>query len=282
MAELESIISRDEYAPAIPPGAPFAGLVWAQGNYSAGVRPTASYYWSSSVMDRERAYLVTFWDGTVTTLQKTEWYYSTGWNPILVWPVRDLEYATGSPVADAGPDQVVYDEAILDGSNSSDPDGHIISYAWQVQLRGDSTFNRNATGEIVTVSGLDAGFYEITLTVTDDKGAINSDSMLLAAHGPVQIGCTQTELDAANEAGYSEGYAKGLWDGDDGIHQTDIDAARDEGYSSGLLANESEFNWTTRLLKIPSVRVDDSRYSVEMEMLPDGRFGITSIEERSQ
>ena len=38
-----------------------------------------------------------------------------------------------SPVANAGDDQVVFDEATLDGSQSQDPDGSIVSYNWELR-----------------------------------------------------------------------------------------------------------------------------------------------------
>ncbi len=57
----------------------------------------------------------------------------------------------------------------LDASASSDADGSITSYAWDIA--GDSR-----TGAIVTVGLPTAGDYPVTLTVTDDKGATHSSS----------------------------------------------------------------------------------------------------------
>ncbi len=53
----------------------------------------------------------------------------------------------------------------LDASASSDTDGNIVSYAWQVN--GIPTAN----GKIASLNLSQTGAYQITLTVTDDKGA---------------------------------------------------------------------------------------------------------------
>ncbi|UCG80750.1 MAG: PKD domain-containing protein, partial [Desulfobacterales bacterium] len=88
------------------------------------------------------------------------------------------------PVANAGADQVVCDEVILDGSQSSDSDGTIESYSWQLNHRGDSAYNRVATDVNPTVSNLEPGFYDVTLTVTDNDSLEGTDTMEIAAIGP--------------------------------------------------------------------------------------------------
>ena len=88
------------------------------------------------------------------------------------------------PVADAGPDQVGWDEFTLDGSNSHDPDGEIVSYVWHVKHRGGgATEVINLEGESPTLSDLESGFYDVVLTVIDDDGNSAEDTMLLAAAG---------------------------------------------------------------------------------------------------
>ena len=83
------------------------------------------------------------------------------------------------PTANAGPDQTVTDtngngqeNVTLDGSGSSDPDGSITSYVWienGVQI---------ATGETPTVS-LAIGEHTITLMVTDNDGATDTDTVII-------------------------------------------------------------------------------------------------------
>jgi len=81
------------------------------------------------------------------------------------------------PIADAGAGQWVSsgDLVIFNASNSTDPDGPIVSYQWDF---GD---NETATGPIVThrfrghADGLKT--YSVTLTVEDDKGVIDTDTV---------------------------------------------------------------------------------------------------------
>ncbi len=80
-----------------------------------------------------------------------------------------------APVANAGPDRTVnHAQAIaLDGTGSSDPEGGALGYAWSiggVQI---------ATGATPTVGPFAVGTYTVTLTVTDDKGATTTDSMIV-------------------------------------------------------------------------------------------------------
>lgn len=85
--------------------------------------------------------------------------------------------------ADAGPDQVVQDTAILDGSGS---EGNGLTYEWRLIPRDPSALE--ITPEPVMnprfeVEGLAKGFYDVTLTVTDENGLVDTDTMLLAAAG---------------------------------------------------------------------------------------------------
>lgn len=89
-----------------------------------------------------------------------------------------------SPIADAGGDKVVFDEVALDGGNSVDPDGTIESYEWVLKHTEDSQYDRTAEGVNPVVSNLAPGFYNVTLTVTDNEGLTGTDTMLVAAAGP--------------------------------------------------------------------------------------------------
>jgi PKD repeat protein len=57
------------------------------------------------------------------------------------------------------------------GSESSDPDGEIVSYVWDF---GDQN---TGTGEVVEYCYAEPGNYAVTLTVTDDEGATDSASL---------------------------------------------------------------------------------------------------------
>ena len=79
------------------------------------------------------------------------------------------------PIADASAGSPHYgfvgEEITFNGSLSYDPDGSIISWRWDF---GDGT---NGTGETTTHVYSSNGTYEVTLTVTDNDGAIDEDSI---------------------------------------------------------------------------------------------------------
>lgn len=107
------------------------------------------------------------------------------------WTTKDAAFtfvpSVGQPVANAGPDQLVFGEVTLDGSASSDTDGTITPWEWTLTHRTNSSFNRTASGKKPTVSNLAAGFYDVVLTITDNCGKIGTDTMLLGAAGPWDI-----------------------------------------------------------------------------------------------
>jgi thermitase len=84
-----------------------------------------------------------------------------------------------APIAHAGPDQTVVDaggdsveSVTLDGSNSSDPDGSIVTYEW----REGSTFVAFGTTPAVFLT---VGVHTLTLQVTDERGATASDTVAI-------------------------------------------------------------------------------------------------------
>lgn len=105
------------------------------------------------------------------TLTVTDEYGATDTDRFMVHiifgPENDFD-----PVADAGPDQTVYedDPVTFDGSASSD-DGYIASYHWDF---GDGN---NSDGMVVTHSYPLSGLYVVTLTVTDNTGNTDTDTM---------------------------------------------------------------------------------------------------------
>jgi len=97
-----------------------------------------------------------------------------------VFYIQELGY----PVADAGPDRIVSSEATLDASNSHDFDGTIDSYEWDLVHRENPAYNQTVYGAIPVVTNLHAGFYDVTLTVTDNESLSDSDNMILACYEP--------------------------------------------------------------------------------------------------
>jgi len=149
------------------------------------------------------------------------------------------------PVAVAGPDRIEYSNVILDGSQSYDPDGFIVSYVWLVQNKEDATYNLTSTEKIATVSDLNKGFYDVTLTVTDNEGFTASNQMLLAVIGP-KPQCENICDDVDNA--YNRGY------------QT--------GFADGKLENQATYDNHTKILFIPSAIV--KKNVIELKLRRDG------------
>jgi hypothetical protein len=108
------------------------------------------------------------------------------WNDLdknSIEPGFIVEFDQFPPTAQCGADQVVFDEVTLDGSASFDLDGWIVSYNWKLQHRTNTAITIEATGENPTITGLDRGFYDVRLTVTDNYGATDFVDSLLAAAG---------------------------------------------------------------------------------------------------
>ncbi len=70
----------------------------------------------------------------------------------------------------------------FDGRASHDPDGHIVSYAWQF---GDGN---TSTGAIATHSFAATGTYMVRLTVTDDQGATGFEEKIVRVRTPAPVG----------------------------------------------------------------------------------------------
>ena len=92
------------------------------------------------------------------------------------------------PTADAGPNQTVEDtddnggeDLVLDGSGSSDSDGTIVSYSWTEGV------TEIATGVNPTVA-FAVGEHNVTLTVTDNEGATDTDAVVITVEAAPPAG----------------------------------------------------------------------------------------------
>ncbi|MBS3098407.1 tandem-95 repeat protein [Candidatus Woesearchaeota archaeon] len=121
---------------------------------------------------------------------------------------------TTNPVAVAGSDQTVIVNSVvtLDGSGSYDEDGTIASYAW-AQTSGTTVTLNNANNDVATFTPSQTGTYIFGLTVTDDDGLTNTDSITVdvqtIAIGNLTISDLDVKVDGSvdkNIEGKAEGY----------------------------------------------------------------------------
>ncbi len=85
-----------------------------------------------------------------------------------------------SPIANAGPDQVItlpVNSATLDGSSSSDPDNDITDYIWTSIYGASLVQISNTTAVQAQVTSLVEGVYQFELKVTDAGGLSSRDTV---------------------------------------------------------------------------------------------------------
>lgn len=95
------------------------------------------------------------------------------------------------PTAVAGEDQSIdlpIDTAVLNGSGSSDADGDIVGYKWVKKSGPSEVIFVDPSKVRTSISGLEAGAYVFTLTVTDDQGVSSSaDVAIVVNKAPNQL-----------------------------------------------------------------------------------------------
>ncbi len=93
----------------------------------------------------------------------------------------------------------------VDASGSSDPDGSIVSYAWDF---GDAT---NGTGRTTSHTFAAAGEYGVRLTVTDDKGATASVSRQVTVTASAPASLVHDAFDRVVTGGWGTAPVGGSW-----------------------------------------------------------------------
>jgi glucose/arabinose dehydrogenase len=111
-----------------------------------------------------------FWLTTPSTIYR---YWDSGQPPIASFTAIPNPTIVGSPVA-------------FDASGSSDPDGNIVSYAWDF---GDST---GGSGDTVSHSYLTFGTFNATLTITDNESFTATAYRHIVARAPPIASFTAT------------------------------------------------------------------------------------------
>jgi len=134
-------------------------------------------------------------------------------------PVAQFSYAPEYPYT--------LETTTFNASASYDPDGTIVSYAWDF---GDGT---NGTGEITTHTYADNGTYTVTLTVTDNDGLTDTESKpITVLNRPPTASFTESATTAltneiiyfnASESYDPDGYiVTYFWDFGDGTNATGV------------------------------------------------------------
>lgn len=86
------------------------------------------------------------------------------------------------PVANAGADISITlpnNSSTLNGSASSDPDGNIVSYSWS-KISGPAQYAiANASASTTALINLVQGSYHFRLVITDNNGAVDSDTIIV-------------------------------------------------------------------------------------------------------
>lgn len=103
----------------------------------------------------------------------------------LIFYEEEGEPANQAPTAAAGFDQTITlptSSVTVNGSSSTDPDGTISTYLW-TKTSGPSGGTISSPNSASTnITGLQAGTYVFTLTVTDDDGAEDTDTITIVVN----------------------------------------------------------------------------------------------------
>lgn len=163
-------------------------------------------------------------------------------------------------------------EVTFDASSSTDPDGQIVSYEWD--LDGDGRFD-DGEGEVVTYTYTQEGEFEVTLQVTDNNGEVNTSSMIIEAGsvGGLRAVITSTVPQGSNyilgeEYNFSaessqirEGsISKYTWDFGDGEEQSGKNVSH---------TYEEEGNYTI-VLTVTDAQGNEDKDEVEITVVDEG------------
>jgi hypothetical protein len=95
---------------------------------------------------------------------------------VVTRPENKPPNAVAGPVQDILVTGSTNNEAILDGSNSSDPEGGLLTYQWKFESGPNTPVIVNADLAVTKVTGLVEGEYKFSLTVKDNTGQDDTDT----------------------------------------------------------------------------------------------------------
>nr|XP_056702104.1 dyslexia-associated protein KIAA0319-like protein homolog [Euleptes europaea] len=189
------------------------------------------------------------------------------------------------PEADAGPDKELtlpVDSTTLDGSKSSD-DQKIVSYLWEKTRGPDGVKLENANSSIATVTGLEVGTYEFTLTVKDERNLQSQSSVMvivreemnkppvakIAGGIVVTLPTSTAELDGSRSMD-DKGIVSFLWTRDDSSPAAGEVLNNSDHHSVLFLSNLVEGTYMFHL-KVTDAKGESDTDRATVEVKPDPR-----------
>ena len=167
------------------------------------------------------------------------------------------------PIADADPNLtsgIVPFTVTFDGSGSYDPDGVIVSYDWDF---GDGATDM---GESVSHTFMDTGRYTVTLTVADNQGAIDSDTIRISASSGSGLEIEAEDM-TIKTSGRPVSGGWNLWS--DGYIADNVDFSTRGIYTFEVRASGSYDKGAWPIMKVcidqttvGTVKVDDSSWAI--------------------
>jgi PKD repeat protein len=253
--DLTSITIPASYIPPYP-------YTWIQFDFqNIHVIPENTYYIVTYVTGYEGSHYIG-WGGC-----SSGDYYTRGsayYKPFASWPwephwvIFDFNFKTygynnNLPTADAGgPYSGNVGESIqLDGSGSYDSDGTIVSYEWD--LDDDGQYD-DATGETTTYSWSTSGTHAISLKVTDNDNAEDTDDTTVEINSPPIADANGPYYAEVGESIQLDG--SGSYDSDGTIvsYEWDLD---DDGQYDDATGEMPYYSWSTTGIHNIGLKVTD-------------------------
>ncbi|NXD27731.1 K319L protein, partial [Spelaeornis formosus] len=189
------------------------------------------------------------------------------------------------PKADAGPDKELtlpVDSTTLDGSKSSD-DQKIVYFLWEKTRGPDGVKLENANSSIATVTGLQVGTYEFTLTVKDEKNLQSQSSVnvivkeeinkppiaKIAGNVVITLPTNTAELDGSKSSD-DKGIVSYLWTRDEGSPAAGEVLNNSDHHPVLLLSNLVEGTYTFHL-RVTDAKGESDVERTTVEVKPDPR-----------
>ncbi|NWX89907.1 K319L protein, partial [Nothoprocta pentlandii] len=189
------------------------------------------------------------------------------------------------PKADAGPDKELtlpVDSTTLDGSKSSD-DQKIVSFLWEKTRGPDGVKLENANSSVATVTGLQVGTYEFTLTVKDERNLQSQSSVnvivkeeinkppvaKIAGNVVITLPTNTAELDGSKSSD-DKGIISYLWTRDEGSPAAGEVLNNSDHHPVLLLSNLVEGTYTFHL-RVTDAKGESDVERTTVEVKPDPR-----------